>query len=72
MEEHNYRVIHHAMLNAFKVHVRKVKKKTHKCDNLRFPCDIPNEADKGNNNKTHPENGTAEYNVLKMINKRRL
>lgn len=43
-----------------------------KLDNLRFPRDIPNEADKGNNNKTHPENGTSVYNVLKMTNKRGL
>lgn len=58
MEVHKYKVNHHAMLK--------------KLDNLRFPCDIPNEADKGNNNKTHPENGTSVYNVLKMTNKRGL
>lgn len=58
MVVHKYKVNHHAMLK--------------KLDNLRFPCDIPNEADKGNNNKTHPENGTSVYNVLKMTNKRGL
>lgn len=73
MEVHKYRGNHHAMLNASNTCQKspsRLKKTKH--DNLRFPCDISNEADKGNNKKTHPENRTAVYYVLKMTNKRRL